>query len=223
MLQPRKKLSKRDIKEDPLVTAYGNAQRWFQNHSKVINIAVIAVIAISVLSVLMARSKRQAELRAEGQLGIVEQYYHFGQYDHAINELTRIINTFSGTRAAGKAAFFAANAYFELHDYDNAERYFRLYADDYGQIDFFTSSSLAGIAACLEHRADDAGAADFYEKAARKFPKLYLAPYQLKNAARCYTKIGQLHKAKALYELIHDKYQDTPVARETEILMGLVS
>jgi TolA-binding protein len=218
MLQPRKKLSRREIKEDPLVTFYGNVQRWFQSHGRIVNIIAISVVAIAVVSILMARSKRQAEISAEEQLGVTEQYYHFGQYERAIDDLKRIVDTFSGTRAAGKAVFFLANAYFDTQDYANAEKNYRLYVDDYGQIDMFTSSSLAGIAACLENRQDEANAAQFYEKAAKDFPDHFSAPFQLKNAARCYLQVGQIEKARELHRQIRNNYKDTSVAKEIDVL-----
>ncbi len=223
MLQPRKKLKRREIKEDPLVTAYGNVQRWFQVHGKIVNVITLVVVAVGVITLLMARSKRQAEYKADAKLGVIEQYYHFGQYDKAITDLTEIVTTFSGTHAAGKAVFFLASAHFATNDFDNAERYYRMYLDDYGQIDMFSSSSLAGIAACLDNRHNPTEAAQYYEKAAKEFPTLFEAPFQLKNAARCYIQSGQTEKARELFKLIADDYKDSPVAKEIEAISQSLS
>ncbi|NQT27953.1 tetratricopeptide repeat protein [candidate division KSB1 bacterium] len=219
MLQPRKRMTKREIKEDPLVTAYAKTQKWIQLYQKYINIALIAVLAVVVIGVFMGRSKNQAELSAEGQMGVIEQYYYYRQFDRAIEGLERIVDSYAGTKSAGRACIFLANSYFENGDYQSAETYYNMYVDDYNHVDLFSAASLTGIAACMENRMEWLSAAQHYEQAGIQYNKLSSAPFNLKSAARCYVKAGEPEKAKLAYESVLAMSPDASFASEIEVLV----
>ncbi len=218
MLRPSKKLTKREIKEDGLVTAYVRVQKFIQRYGKQLNIAGLIVLAVIVISVFMVRSKRSAELTAMGRLGVVEQSYFLNDYTKAIADLNIILETYSGTKAAGRATFFIANSYFETEDYENAEKYYQAYIDDYAHNKVFSASSLAGIAACRESTDQIKEAAQFYEDAGMKFSKSFNAPFYLKEAGRCYVQAQEFEKGKAIYKLIIEKYEASSIKQEAEFL-----
>ena len=219
MLRPRKKISKKEIKEDPLVTYYVRAQKFIQNHSRHLNIGLIAFVAIIVIGIFIVRSKKKADILAGGKLGIAEQYYSVMNYTRAIDEFTSIISTYSGTRAAGRATFYLANAYFEQGDFENAEKYYRMYIEDYGKNRLLAASSWAGSAACMESRADYAEAAAIYEKTGRKFSDLFQAPYYLKDASRCYILAGNDEAGKSILEYIKGNYPNSPIIQKIDPLI----
>ena len=218
MLHPRKRITRREIKEDALVTAYVKVQKFFRKHKRQLNIGVTIVVIVGIIGVFMVRSKKRAELTAAGRLGIAEQFYYASDYPRAIDELSQIVNMFSGTRAAGRAAFFLANSYFTSVDYANAEKYFRLYVDDYSRDDLFSASSLAGIAACLESEDQYAGAARMYEKAGDEFADSFDAPFYFQQSGRCYVLAGDIRKGKELYRRIIDIYPNSSIRQEVEFL-----
>lgn len=219
MLRPRKKLSKREIKEDPLVTAYVRVQKFFQRNSKYLNIGGLAVLAVIVIGVLMARSKKAAEEAAAGKLGIAEVYLAVEEFSAAMGELTEVIDTYPGTRSTGRAVFLLANAYFTTDDYAKAEQYFQMYLDDYADDEMFTASALAGVAACKESQGQYGEAAGLYEEAAMKHADIYAAPFYLKDAGRCYVKAGEIEKGKMAYRKILDEYAESSMKQEVEFLL----
>ena len=218
MLRPRKKISKREIKEDALVTFYFRVQKFIRNYKKQVNIGLVVIVTVSVVGVLMVRSKKKAELTAAGRLGMAEQFYFAANYQKAIEELTPLVETYSGTKAAGTAVFYVANAYFALRDYPQAEKYYQIYVDDYSQNALISASSLAGIAACWESQQEYEKAAGQYEKAWRKYPDVFTAPYNLKDAGRCYALAGNREKAKQMYEHAMERYAESAVIQEVEFL-----
>lgn len=219
MLQPRKRMTKREIKEDPLVTAYVKTQKWIQKYQKYLNMALIGILAVLVIGVFMGRSKKQAEVSAESQIGVIEQYYYYRQFDRAIEGLERIVDSYAGTEAAGRACFFLADSYYKSGDYENAQTYFQNYLDKYGQVDLFSASSLAGIAACMENRQEWLNAALYYERAGVEYQQLPSAPFYLKSAARCYVEAGESEKAKSIYQTILAMAPDTELSGEVEVLV----
>lgn len=222
MLRPTKRITKKEIKEDPLVTAYVKVQKFLRSHSRELNIGITVFIILIVIGVLMIRSKKRAEITAAGGLSLAEQYYHAGRYDQAIPELSEVVETYSGTKAAGKAVFFIANSYFMQDDFANAEIYFRRFVDDYSKDELFGASSYAGIAACLESTEAYASAAEYYEKAARKFPDGFNAPVYLKDAGRCYRFAGDIANTKRVYQEILDDYPDSGVFQDVGYLLNSI-
>ncbi len=222
MLRPRKKIIKKEIKEDALVTYYFKAQKLFSAYSKQIQIGLISVLVLTVLGVLMVRSKKKAEIEASGKLGPVEQYYYMGDYQRAIPELNTIKDKYSGTPSAGVATFFLANAYVSTGNMEQAEKYYRLYIDNYGQNRAFSASSLAGLAACYESKKQYGQAAKMYEQAGTKYPELYSAPFNLKEAGRCYAQANDKAKAKSVYRFLLKNYQDTAPAQDAELRLAVL-
>ncbi len=217
MLKPRKKISKREIKEDPLVTKYFETQKFIQRHNKKIQIGLSAIIVFMVVSILMIRSKQNSEIAAINELGMAEIYYYSQQYNQAIEAFTQILESYSGTSAAATAVFLTANIYFIQEDYENAEKYFRLYTDNYHSKDIFTASSLAGLAACSETYGQYNEAAVLYENAGKKYPNSFEAPFHLKNAARCYVLAENIHKGKEIFQFILDKYEVKEIEQDVKL------
>ncbi len=220
MLRPRKRINRREIKEDTLVTVYVRVQRFIQNHSKQINIGIFVIAAIAIIGIFMIRSKKKAELTAAGELGIAEQFYYVSNYPRAIDELTKIADTYSGTNAAGSAIFFVANSYFATGDYDNAEKYYKIYLKNYSKNKLFSASSSAGVAACLDSKERYSDAARLYENDGKKYGDLFVAPFYLRDAGRCYTLAGNKEKAKEIYKYILEKYSGFNMRQQISFLLN---
>ncbi|HEX9935312.1 MAG TPA: tetratricopeptide repeat protein [bacterium] len=219
MLRPRKKLAKKEIKEDALVTTIFKVQRLYSTYRKQIEIGLIAVLAVVVLGGLMLRSKKSAERQASARLGLTEPAYFSGEYQRVIPELTSIQEKYPGTPSAGEAVFYLGNAQFAVGNLDQAEACFRRYAEDYGQNRAFKASSLAGMAAVQEARKQYEKAAVLYEKAGRNYQDLFSAPSYLMNAGRCYAAANDIAKGKQLYQILLDKYPDSNAAQEARALI----
>ena len=219
MLRPTKRITKREIKEDPLVTFYVKVQKIINKYSKHINFGIIALAAVIVIGVFVIRSKKSANVAASGKLGIAEQYYAAMNYTRAIEEFNTIVTTYPGTEAAGRSCFFLANAYFEQQDYENSEKYYQLYLDDYGTNRLLSASSLAGIAGCRESSNQFAEAASLYEEAGNKYSDLFQAPFYLKDSGRCYLIDGKKEDGKRIFEMIKTNYPNSSIIQEIDILL----
>ncbi len=219
MLRPRKKLTRREIKEDTLVTAYVKTQKFYQSYSKQINIFITVLVVILAVIVIMAVSKRRAESTAIESLGMAEHLYFSQKYPTAIEELKKIVDLYSGTKAAGRATFLLANVYFNLGNFNSAEKYFWKYINEYSDFKIFTASSWAGIAACVESKGKFLDAAEYYRKAALKFPDVFNAPDYLENAGRCYEMAGDVEKAKEVYNYLIEKYPSSDIKGSVEFIL----
>lgn len=220
MLTPRKKISKQEIKEDKLVTYAVKAQKFYQANAKVIQYGMLAVLAVVVISTLMVRSKRQAEAQAAARLGIAEYLVNSGMWEQATPELNGVIETFSGTRAAGKAVFYLAKEALDSKKYEEAEAGFKRYIGKYHSDAFMTAAAMAGVAACMEDSQRFQEGYTWYEKAYKKAPKSFEAPFYLKDAARCATLAGQKETARRMYQKIVDEFEQSSVSQEAEFFLA---
>jgi tetratricopeptide (TPR) repeat protein len=218
MLRPTKKIHRKEIKEDALVTNYFRIRKLYDRFSRAVNIGLAALLAVAVIGVLMARSKRGAEVKSQEMLGLAEQAYYMNDYPRVVRDMAPILKSYPGTRAAGTAAFYTANAWYAQNNISEAEKYYTMVADHYRKNPLFSASSLAGLAAIEESRKQTAKAARIYEKAGKEYPELYAAPFYLKDAARCYLASGDRASAVKLLAFIEKEHPESAVSEEVQWL-----
>jgi len=220
MQKPRKRLSKKQLKEDKLVTYTFLVRDFIEENWKKITIGIIAVLIVIALVFIYINSKKKATQDASYQLSIAERKYLNGDYENAIKELSLVANNFSGTSSAGVAVFYLANSYFFIEDYKNAEENYRKYINDYGGDKDLLCSAYSGLGAVYEEKKEYQKAAEYYMQAAEKFPKNFQAPECMLDAARCYKYAGNYQKAEKILDKLAEKYSDSPVIREANILIA---
>jgi len=228
MLRPKKKISKKEIKQDALVTTYARVTAFYEENKRPIGIAttVIAVAVIAVLVVL--KNRADANQSAMLQLGQVQEVFASGQYQAAIDGvpernvpgLKAIVENFGNSRGGELARFMLASALFELEKYDEALQQFE---DFSAPDDMLAASRFAGIAQCYEARKDYRQAAEYFEKAAGKNAKDISAPEYLNNAARDYGLAGEKERAIELYKRLKKNHPTSPYARDVDRFVAQMS
>jgi len=221
MLKPKKKISKREIKEDKLVTSYYQATTWYQGHKKIVSSALTGVVVLAIVIVAYSNNVRSNNEKATTELGKILPYFDQEKFDVAINgnlqENTRglqaIVNDYGSTRAGELAKFYLADSYFALGDYDKALPY---YLDVDVSDEMVTTSALAGAAACYAAKGDHEKAATYYERAALKSSKDPNAPENLFHAAENYAAAGKKEKAIDLFKKLKKDFPTSTYAREIE-------
>jgi tetratricopeptide (TPR) repeat protein len=166
----------------------------------------------------------QDEEAAEA-IGAVLTSYEQGDYATALDGtagqpgLLAIADEYGSTDTGNLAAFYAADALYQLGRYEEALTYFERY--DAGA-DLLGASALAGEAAIHEQQGDYAEAAALYERAADAYESAATTPDYLIAAGRNYEAAGDLDEAKAVYERYLDAYEDAPAAPIVEALVAKV-
>ena len=221
MLRAQKKISKRVIKEDTLVTTYFKAQTWYDENKKRIS-TVGGILLVVVLGLwFYSNNMRANNERATTDLAKVYSFYDNGQYLIAINGiperniagLQSIVDNYGSTNAGNLAKFYLANAYYNTQDYDKALKYF----DDFsGNTSLLTNSALAGVGACYEAKGNYMKAAENYEKAALKNAEDPNVADNLMNAARNFAKAGEKERAVELLKRVKRDFPTSTAAREVD-------
>jgi len=222
MLKPKKKLTRREIKEDKLVTYYFKSVDYVRENSKVIGGVVAALVFVALGSFWMARHRAEKEAKAAVALAKAQPAYDSRNYQSAIPSLSEIVEKYDGSRSARMAAFYLANAYFDQGDYDKAMQYFESSGKGARRDPELSASSLAGVAACLEEKRQYLEAASTYEKVAEKYSNSFLAPQYLLDAGRCYVLAGKPRDARRVYQQVIDKYPKSGLVSDAELALAQV-
>ncbi len=228
MLRAQKKISKRVIKEDTLVTTYFKAQTWYDENKKRIS-TIGGVVLVAVLALwFYSNNMRANNERATTDLAKVFSFYDNGQYLIAINGiperniagLQSIVDNYGSTNAGNIAKFYLANSYYNTQEFDKALKYF----DDFsGSTSFLTNSALAGMGACYEAKGDFKNAAENYEKAALKNAEDPNAADNLTNAARNFGRAGEKDRAVELLKRVKRDYPTSTAARDVDRYIAEIS
>jgi len=228
MLRPSKKISKRELKQDALITTYAQVTTFYNTYRRAISIGLTVLVVAAAAVFFYMRNMSTDSETARTQLSEVRQFYDNGQYQVAIDGvpernikgLRSIVDNFGRTGGGNLARYYLANAYFQLGKYDEALKEFENYSS--GE-ELLESSRLAGIAGCYEATGMYREAAENFEKAAAVDPKDLNAADHLGGAARNYARAGDKAKAIDLYKKVKKNYPASGVAREADLYIAELS
>lgn len=209
MVRHRKRLSKKEIKEDEVAEFFLETGQYVREHAKrIAGVVIVALIAVLIVTVAV-RERRAAELEAQGWIARANLDLKQGNVGGAIQSYSTVMDRFRGTWGHSDATFFEANADFMAGRYDSALVLFERYLNLKKRRDEFTVSSKLGIAQCLEQIGRYGDAADNYLKTQREHPDSPFAPDALLGAGRCYELAGDLSLAENTYGELIDRYPDS--------------
>jgi tetratricopeptide (TPR) repeat protein len=221
MLKPQKKISRKEIKEDKLVTAYFDSRKWIEENKRLVGYIVAAPLIIIALWFWWHQKTNEWNDKATTMLAKVSPYYDESKFDLAISGnpqegtqgLQAIVDEYGSTQAGELAKLYLANSYYALKNYDKALEYY----DDISVSDMMVSSSaIAGAAACYEAKGDFSKAASAFEKAASKNMTMVQGPENLQRAAVNYAAAGKKEKAVELLQTLKKEFPTSPYAREAD-------
>jgi TolA-binding protein len=226
MLKPKKKITKKEIKQDGLITAYAQATSFYYENKKYISYGITALVIVVIASFVYINNKRGQNETATTEFGKVfgifdkgttdpKQYQIAidGQPERGIKGLKYIVDNYGGTQAGELARFYLASAYYSLGKYDDALKNFDSFS---GGSDFLKASAYAGVAGCYEAKGDYGQAAAAYDKASRTISDPLNTPEYLSSAARCYGQSGDKSKAVTLLKKVKQEYPASTYAREAD-------
>jgi tetratricopeptide (TPR) repeat protein len=128
MLRPKKKITKRQLKEDALVTSYAKVRSFYDEHRRTISISITAAAVVIIALVVYVKNRQENSDAALARLGAIQTYFDSGQYQLAlagvpernIPGLAAIVDEFGGSPGGEIARFYLANVYYKLGEYDQA-------------------------------------------------------------------------------------------------------
>jgi tetratricopeptide (TPR) repeat protein len=213
MLGQKKKLSKKEIKQDKLVEFYYKAQDFIRENQKKVIIYLGAFVGVVLLVIFYSNYRSSKNQEAGELLSKVMDLYDAGSYLEAIEGkqgtprvigLKEIVAEYGSTENGETAKIYLANSYAFLGQYDKALKYYEDYS---GSNDFLKATALAGQAAYYSVKKDYQKAAKLYKQAAFVSEINPNRPDYLLQAGINFMKINENEEAKSLFQIIKDDYK----------------
>src|SRR6266571_312785 len=123
MLKPKKKISRKEIKKDALITAYEQVTLYYDENKKYVSYALTGVVIVVVAILVYLNNRRANNEKAAVELGKVfaiydgavtnSQQYKVaieGQPERGIMGLKAIVENYGGSESGQLARFYLANA-----------------------------------------------------------------------------------------------------------------
>ncbi len=222
MLKPRKRLTKKQLKEDKLLTTVVKVQTYLETEWKRLAVVAGSAFVIVLLGFVLYQRNTAQEQEASSKLYALEfEYIEKRIYNtQLIQDLQELIEQHGGTVSAGTALIHLGNAYYFLGDFANAEQYYQLYFDQYKTTDFLSSSALAGIAACNEQLENFDKAIQYYLQSANDYPNEFITPDNILGAVRTLLLTGNDNDAFIQCQNIISSFPNSSAAREAEVILA---
>ncbi|MBN2572787.1 MAG: hypothetical protein JXA68_11705 [Ignavibacteriales bacterium] len=228
MLTKKKKLTRRVMKEDPLIKSVSKAKSFYEENQTRIFIGLGVVAAIVLIFFIYRGSVEENNIKAATELAKVMPLYEQGNYQEAINGipgtdvlgLKKIADEYSGSENGEAAKIYLANSYSFTGDIDKAMQY---YSDYSGSNPLFEATALAGAAGCNETKKEYKKAADLFLEAANISEHNPLNPEYLFYASVNYIEVKEIEKAKELLEKIKKDYPSSYYLSQVEKYLTLVN
>lgn len=227
MLTKKKKLSKKEIKEDKLVSLMVKVENFYEDYKNKIFLYSGILIVAALAAYFYVNQQKAANEEAGLHLSRVMQIFDSGSYLEAIEGrqgtniigLKRVVEEFGNTENGETAKIYLAGAYSYLGNYEEAFKYYNDYS---GSIDLYKASALAGMAGYYAAKRDYQRAADLYNDAAGAVEINAQNPNYLLSAAVNYYNAGDTEEAKILLEKIKEDYATSEARKQVDKYLALV-
>jgi len=227
MLQKKKKLSRKEIKEDKLLNFYKTAVVFFEKYKNKILVYAGVLVAVTAIVYFYLNQKSESNEQAGLELSRIMPLYDQGSYLEAIEGrvgtniigLKKLVEDYSGSENGETAKIYLANSYAFLGNYDDAYKYYKDYS---GSIDYFEAASLAGQAGYFAAKQDFEKAADLFLQASKMSQVNSQNPDYLLNAGIYYLKAGEKEEAKILFNRIKEDYTTSLAYREVDKYLSMI-
>lgn len=227
MLTKKKKITRKEIKEDKLVTTYYQAIGFFNENKSKIYLYAGVIVGVVALVFFYLNYKHTNNLKASTALAKVMDLYENGAYQEAIDGrsgsnvmgLKSIVEEYGSTETGEIAKVYLANSYNMLGKTDEAFKYY----DDYsGNNKLFKASALAGEASYYAAKQDYVKAASTFKEAAYTDKANPMNSEYLLKAGINYMNAGDNDAAAEIFETIKTDYKTSNAARETGKYLAVV-
>ena len=179
---------------------------WFETNQKKIYTGGATVLVLALGVYLINHFTLQGELSASNAL--FEARFQPASQTSAGEAppqdpaaLLAVASAHSGKAASGRATLFAAQAYFDQGDYEQALAQFQSFLAQFGNSSL-SGSARFGMAACKEALNQSQEAIQGYQQVATAYPNSFLAYQSNLAEAGLHEDAGDAAKALALYDRV---------------------
>ncbi|MEA1996520.1 MAG: tetratricopeptide repeat protein [Gemmatimonadota bacterium] len=161
----RKRITKKQLKEDAFVSTAFEASHYIQENLTSIILSIVGVIALAGVVFLFINYRTQQANESALAMFKADGLYMNGQYALAAADFEKVAEDFSGSTVANKAVFFAGDSYYKAGEYEQALARFEQCREELSGDDPLMVNCLVGLAASYEGLENLEKAIELYREA----------------------------------------------------------
>lgn len=201
-LVKNQKMTKRQIKEDPLVTAAFRATEVWERYGRNILIGLGVVVLLGLLIFFVLRTRGQAEEKAKGEVFRAMVTLSQNDFTTAVPMLKQIVDEAPGTGPARDAMLMLGDAFMSQRNPKEAATWYERFLEKARGDKGLELAGYRGLGAALEDGGEFAKAADAYAEAAKRGASVNDRGLAMLAQARSLLRGGQNPKAIEVYKAI---------------------
>ena len=222
MLKPKRKITRKEIKKDPLLETIDSIEAKFENNKRKYGNAAILVFLVLIGGYIFTNKQNQNKIESNSVLGVAMVAYSNMDYENAKFQFESIKSNFGNTSSANTSSYFLGKIAYENSDFINSSLHlndFLEYSDDdilvCGAIKLLTAISLKNNN--FEEALRNLDKAKNY-----KFSNSLLLDLELMKAST-FLKMDDSKNGKAILEEIENQ-KDLPshIKQRLEELYGMI-
>lgn len=218
MLKPRKRLTKKEIKQDSFVIWTLKATDFVERYTRhilycVLGLVVIVAVVVSYSKWRVQKETKAASILAEARAAQTDTTRSGKERQSTL--LRKVASDFKGTHSGDEAMILLADLAYDSGRYEEARSQYERYLRSGGN-DLLQYSAMTGVAACLEQQQKLDEASLQYQKIADKSPKAFYAPIALLSAGRCYRVAGKVEDARRILDRVVKDYAGSQFASQAK-------
>lgn len=213
----KKRITKKQMKEDALVTATYQASRYLRDHLNLILGGTLVLVAVIAAVLWIGRSRSSSLREAESLFQQGMNRYNAQQFTVAVDFFDRVASTHGNASVGARAQYFLGNAYLLSEQYELAVSAFEDYLRKPQRFPLYERPAMDGKAVALENLGRYAEAAEIYSRLAESPLNLTEEKEYLWSAARLLVLADLTDKANEAYdrlEAIADPFEMAQIEAE---------
>ena len=133
MLKPKRKITRKEIKKDPLLETIDSIEAKFEKNKKTYGSVAILVFLVVIVGYIFTNKQNQNEIESNSALGVAMVAYSNMDYENAKFQFENIRYNFANTNSSNSSSYFLGKIAYENSDFINASLHlndFLKYSDD---------------------------------------------------------------------------------------------
>jgi tetratricopeptide (TPR) repeat protein len=202
----KKRVKRKRIKEDQLVTLTVKASQFIQQYFTQVVLGVVVLIVAVGAVLLTAYIRRNAGRESEKEFALAMSQYNARDVQTAATSFAQIVDKHGSHNTGELSRYFLGKSLLAQGKYEEALNAFDQYLGKAGKDAPFKAASAIGKATCMEELHNFSSAGELLERLSQtldpKDPRYLEVLFQ---AARDFEKTGSRDKAIGLYRRVAEK------------------
>ena len=211
------RLSKQQLKEDPLMKTTADAADFARHHSRLLLGAAVGLVVLAAAIYFVQSGAQRSSERAAGMLADARADFQQGALDPAATRLEELLGSAGGTVSGKQGLLLYGDVRYAQGRYQDAVGYYRRAVDTFKSDPVLGMAARRGLAASLENLQQFSEAASVHEELLAAQESGALRAQAQLDLARVLLRAGESARAMAIYEeLSHNP--DNPMAAQEALL-----